>query len=140
MSLYDDLTALTKLKQSRNNLGLINEQLTELQELADNAEEALSALANGRERVEELAGVLEGAAGDNPLIAWAPEVLEAAQKLLEALPPEDADSIEELLSDAQNYAEEYETSLDDSDYSADDREEVWGNLLDLLEQIAEAVK
>lgn len=134
MPLKDDITALTKLKRTRNNLELIQEAITELREQADNAEDGLSALSSAREALSELSGALE--ADDNPFMSWAAEVRQMAENILAELPGEEVDEISDLITSAEEYAGEYELCLEDRDYSADDREEVWGNLLDALEDIA----
>jgi DNA repair exonuclease SbcCD ATPase subunit len=136
MPLKDDILALSKLKRTRNNLELIQEQLGEIRSLADDAESANELLTAAREAVQELdAG---GDADGNPFTEWWDEVAEAAEAFLKAL-PEEGESIDDLISEAEGYAEEYESCLDDRDYSADDREEVWGNLCNALEEIAGAM-
>lgn len=136
MALKDDVLALAKLKRTRNNLGLIQEMLAELREHADNAEGGLSALQSAREALEELQDVLD--ADDNPFMSWSAEVRKATGDFLAGL-PEETESVDDMITRAESYAEEYKECLEDKDYSADDREEVWGNLLNALEDIAGAM-
>jgi hypothetical protein len=46
------------------------------------------------------------------------------------------ESVSELITEAQDCAEEYENCLGDADYSAADREEAWNSLLAALAEIA----
>jgi len=134
--LKDDIYELAKLKRNPRNLALIQEQLGELRQLADDAESATELLTAAREAVQELEGSPD--ADGNPLTAWWDNVAMAAAAFLEAL-PEGGEDIGELVGEAEDYAEEYESSLEDRDYSREDREELWGNLLDALENIAGAM-
>lgn len=133
MTYKDDITALTKLSRSRRNLEKIQGSIEELRGFADDGEEALRALAELREALEGIGEMDE----DNPLLPDVSDIRGMAQDLLAAI-PEDL-SFDELVSEAEGYAEEYESCLDDSDYSADDREDIWGNLLDSLTNIADAL-
>jgi DNA repair ATPase RecN len=137
MALADDIRALARKRRSRPNLEKIQAQLGELRELADSAEDALQAMESAREALGELSGALED--DGNPLLSWSAEVREAADALL-ALLPEEGESPSELVSEAEEIAEEYESCLNDSDYSAYDRDEIWGNLMDALENIAGALR
>lgn len=132
MPLKDDIYALAKLKRSKKNLEKIQDQVAELRELADNAETVLESARTARDAVQDL---ISSGDGDNPLAAWWEDASMAGEKFLEEI-PEEAEDIGQLVSDAEGYAEEYEDCLGDPDYSAEDREEVWGNLLDALENIA----
>lgn len=131
-STRDELHALAKKKRSAKNLEAIQEMLTELREHADEAEATIGALAALREALEELG---EGN-DENPFTPWFSEMLLKAQDFLSELPSEEVDSIDETIAEAEGCAEEYESCLENKDYSADDREEVWGNLCDALENIA----
>ena len=132
--LKDDILALSKKSRSRRNLELIQGQIEELRGFADDAEEAISIAASLREALEAI-GEVDG--DSNPLLPWVSDIQEKAGELVILL-PEDL-SFDELVSEAEGYAEEYESCLEDSDMSADDREEVWGNLLDALINIADVL-
>jgi division protein CdvB (Snf7/Vps24/ESCRT-III family) len=136
MTLAEDIRALAQKRRSRPNLEKVQAQLDELRELADSAEYTLQALESAREALSELSGALDD--DGNPLLSWSAEVREAADALL-ALLPEEGESPSELISEAEEIAEEYESCLDDRDYSADGREEIWGNLMDAMENIAGAL-
>lgn len=133
----DDILALTKLRRNRNNLALIQEQLGEVSELAEAADVASSLAAAVWEAVEELTGA-EGSSG-NPLVPWFDDAVEAANLFQQSLPQEGAECIGDLVSEAEQAAEEYESSLDDRDYSAEDREGIWDSLMDALSNIADAM-
>jgi hypothetical protein len=132
----DDILALTKLKRSRNNLARIQDQLGEVGELAEAADVVNSLAAAVWEAVEELTGA-DGSG--NPMTPWFDDAVEAANLFQQSLPQEGAESVGDLVSEAEQAAEEYESCLEDRDYTADDREEVWGNLLDALSNIADAM-
>lgn len=132
----DELLALTKLRRNRANLEQVQEQITELREHYDNAAEAIEAAKEVFEAIDELTGT-DGSG--NPFTPWFDEVIEAAQVFQQALPQEDID-LDSMISDAEQMAEEYEESLDDRDYTADDREEIWGNLMNILTDIAAAME
>jgi hypothetical protein len=134
-SARDELYALAKKKRSAKNLEAIQEMLSGLRSHADDAEETIGAVARLREALEEIG---EGN-DENPFTPWFSEILLKAQDFLTELPSEEADSIDDLITEAEGYAEEYEQCLDDRDYSADNREEVWGNLCDALEEIAKVM-
>jgi flagellar biosynthesis regulator FlaF len=138
MPLKDDLHKLAKLSRNKKNLEKITDQLSELRDAADQAEGALNAVQAAREALTELADNLD--ADDNPLLPWAAELRDAAVIFTEVLPPEEADELDDLISEAEGNTERYEESLEDKDCTADDREEIWGELLDSLENIAEALQ
>lgn len=138
MPLKDDLHKLAKLPRNKKNLEKIQAQLGETRELADNASETISALYSVRQALTELEGALD--TDDNPLIPWAPDVREMTQKFLAEMPGEEADELDDLISEAEGNAECYEESLEEEDYTAEEREEIWGELLDSLENIAEALQ
>jgi hypothetical protein len=137
--LKDDILVLAKLSRSRKNLERIREQTGELSDLHDDAKQVLTEMAETRERLQELADALGGVPGDNPFTSWSQDLLEALSVFQAAFPAEDTENIGELIGEAVSYADDYESCLDDSEYSAVDREEVWGNLLDALENIAGAL-
>jgi len=129
----DEILALLKLRRTRNNLGLIQDKLSELRELADAADEAIRAATAVWEAVEELTGT---EASGNPLVPWFDDAVEAANLFQQSLPQEGSENVEELVSEAEQLAEEYEECLEDRDLSADDREGIWDNLLEALDNIA----
>jgi len=137
MPLKDDLLAKAKLKRSGNNLGLIQELLAEVRESADNATETLSALYSTRQALQELDGALD--CDDNPFLSFAPDLREMTQKFLAEMPGDETENIDDLITDAEGYAEEYESCLEDKGYSADDREGVWDSLQTALQDIADAI-
>jgi len=137
MPLKDDLYALSKLKRSKPNFTKIEEQLTELRQLSDGAEEALEKLAAAREALSELGGALDDA--DETLLPWASDLQLAITEFESALPSEDADGLGERISEAEDLAEAFEEASTDREYSAQDREDAWGELLDALIAIAEAL-
>jgi len=134
-STRDELYALAKKKRSRANLEAIQEMLETLREHADNAEEALSALARIREDAETFWESLDD---ENLFLLSGSDIKEKLQAFLDELPGEGED-VSDLITEAEGQAEEYENCLEDKDYSADDREEVWGNLLNALEEIAKVM-
>lgn len=138
MPLKDDLEELAKLPRTRKSLEKIQEQVTELREFADSAADALSALQSARESAAELEATLD--TDDNPVLPWAMSIREVVQVFLAELPEETDDDLDDLITDAEGYAEEYENCLEDKDYTKDDREEAWGFLLDALENIAGALQ
>lgn len=140
MPLKDDVLALAKLKRSRPNLEKIQGQLEELRGFADDGAEVLTALADAKEKAQEFYDLLENTGDDNPLLEWIPDVRPVVDKFLADLPGDEGDVVDELISEAEGQAEEYENCIDDRDYTTDDREEVWGNLLDTLSNIAEAMQ
>lgn len=134
-STRDELYALAKKKRSRENLEAIQEMLTELREHADRAEEALTALNRIREDANIFSSELDD---ENIFLPSGSDIQEKLQAFLDELPGEGED-VDDLLSEAEARAEEYENCLEDNDYSADNREEIWGNLLDTLEDIAKVM-
>lgn len=139
MPLKDDALALTKLSRNRRNLEKIQGQLEELRGFADDGAEVLTALADAREKAQEFYDLLENAGDDNPLFEWIPDMRLVVDKFLADLPGDEEDAVDELISEAEGQAEEYENCIEDKDYSADDREEIWGNLLDSMSNIAGAL-
>lgn len=131
-STRDELYALAKKKRSAKNLEAIQEMLTELREHADKADEALSALTRIREDAETFSENLDD---ENVFLPSGSEISEKITAFLDMLPESD-ENVDDLITEAEEYAGEYELCLDDKDYSADNREEVWGNLCDALENIA----
>lgn len=138
-ALRDDLYKLAKLKRTKPNFEKIQEQLTELKQYAEQATEAGDALEKAREAVDELDSVLENVvSNDNPLLQWSTTTKEVVSDFLRDT-PEGVESIGELIEEADGYADEYESCLDDRAYGADDREEVWGNLCNAIYNIAAAM-
>lgn len=134
-STRDMIYALAKRKRNPKNLEEIQEMLTELREHADRAETALNALAQIRESTEEFSEELDD---ENLFLSEGSEIQEKLKELL-AMLPEPEETVDDLIGSAEEYAEEYESCLEDSDYSADDREEVWGNLCNALTDIADVM-
>jgi hypothetical protein len=132
----DQVNALLKLKRNRNNLAQIQDVLGEVRELADTAETAVEAAKAAWAACEELTGA--GGEG-NPLVPWFDDAAEAANLFQQSLPGDDTQDIEELVSAAEEAAEEYENCLEDRDYSAEDREGIWDGLIDALDNIASAM-
>jgi len=122
--------------RGRKNLERIQERIAEL---ADDAEQVLTEMAETREQLDSLADALDGVDEGNPLTSWAQALSEALSVFQAAFPAADTENIGELIGEAFSYADDYECCHDDSEYSADDREEAWGNLLDALENIAGAL-
>lgn len=134
-STRDELYALAKKKRNPANLEAIQEMLTELREHADKADEALSALSRIREDAETFSENLDDG---NVFLPEGSGISEKITEFLDMLPEED-ENIADLITEAESYAEEYESCLEDKQYSADDREEIWGNLCDALEEIAKVM-
>jgi hypothetical protein len=137
MPLKDDLLAKAKLKRTRSNLELIQDLLAEARESADNATETISALYSTRQALQELDGALD--CDDNPFLSFAPDLREMTQRFLEEMPSDETENIDDLITDAEGYAEEYESCLDDSSYAREDREGVWDSLQTALQDIADAI-
>lgn len=135
--LKDDILALTKLKRTPKNFGKVQEQLTELRTLADDTEEALTALANARESLSELSGALDDT--DSSFLPWAGKLQLAITDFENELPSEDIDNFAELISEAEDSAGNFEEAASDRDYSAQEREDAWGELLDAMENIGNAL-
>lgn len=131
-SIRDELYALAKKKRSRNNLEAIQEMLTELREHADKAEEAMSALESIREHAQVFSENLDD---ENVFLPEGSEISAKITAFLDML-PEENESVDDLITEAESYAESCEECMADRDYSAADREEAWGNLCDALENIA----
>lgn len=138
--LVDELRKLGKLKRTRANFDTVAAQVAELKEHAESASTALDALTELREKAEELQGALGEAGDDNPLVQWSTSVNDAITDLLAALPGDEGDNISELVEEADGACDTYESAQDDRDYSAADREEAWGALLDSLENVANAIE
>lgn len=138
MSLKEDITRLTKLKRNGKNLEKIQEFLTELETYVDGAEAVTSAIAEAREKMQALEDELDGSGDDNPLTAGAADLRIAVEAFLDVIPEEGQD-IGDLVTEANGYAQEYENSIGDREYTAENRDEIWGNLLDALENITEAL-
>lgn len=134
MPLKDDLLKLSRLPRSRKNLEKIQGQLEELEELGDSEDEISTALESLRSALEEFTEA-EGS-DENPFSAWVSGAQAAAVIFLGSL-PEEREGISDVITGARGKAEEYENCLEDADYSAENREEIWGELLDALENIAE---
>lgn len=137
MPLKDDLYKLGKLRRSPRNFEKVQEQLTELRELSDGAEEALERLAATREALSELGGALDDA--DETLLPWASGLQLAITEFEGALPPDESDEIRERVSEAEDLAEAFEGAVSDHDYTKQEREDAWGELLDALIAIADAL-
>lgn len=68
---------------------------------------------------------------------WTTGAYEAVTDLLAVLPEgEDGEAFTEDINTAQQAAEEYEQAMDDREYSADNRAEIWGEMVDALENVA----
>lgn len=126
------------LKRSKANLETIQVFLTKLSEHHDGAEQAFIGIGAARESVQELADHLDSAEDGNPLLMDLKEWQEAARSFLEII-PEDTEQLAELIQAATESAQDYENSLDEHDLTADTREELWGDLISNLENIAEAL-
>jgi hypothetical protein len=138
--LADELRRLTKLKRTRANFETITEQIAELKEHAENAATVLELLTELREKADQLGGALEEVGDDNPLLQWSEDVSAAIVDLLVALPGDENEDISELVDDADKACDNYAEIQDDRDYTAQDREDVWGPLLDSLENIADTIE
>jgi hypothetical protein len=139
-TLADELRRLSRLKRTRTNFETITEQVAELKEHAENASVVLELLTELREKADELAGALDQAGDGNPLLQWSEDVNEAIVDLLVALPGDDASDISDDIDTAEQACDDYEEAQDDHDYTAQDRENLWGPLLDSLENIAIAIE
>lgn len=129
------------LKRSRTSLGSIQLFLTELDYHHDGAEQVLICMCASREIVEELADKLDRAdevEGNNPLLPDLKKWEETTKAFLSGI-PEDTEQLAELIQAAMESAQDYENSLDEHDLTADTREELWGDLINNLENIAEAL-
>lgn len=135
MTLTEEITRLSAKKRNRRNLEQIQAFLEQLQEHADNAEEAVNALARAREAAEELRDALDD--DENPLLPWSVDTRELADEFAGKL-PEESESVADLIREATDYAEEYENSLDER-MDADDRQEMWDNLINALDNISSAL-
>lgn len=138
MPLKEDLEKMASMKRSRPNFEKIQEQLTELREMSDNASEVLSAVDSSRDTLQELSDALDGTSDDNPLLGDVSALRDQVTDLLAALPGDDS-SIGELVDEAESAAEDYEQSLDDSDYDREDREELFDSLCNAMGNIASAI-
>ena len=139
-NLSDELRRLSQLKRTRANFETITQQVAELKEHAENASRVLELLTQLRNAADELAGALDTAGDDNPLLQWSEDVSEAIVDLLVALPGDDASDISDDIDTAEQACDDYEEAQDDHDYTAQDREDLWGPLLDSLENIAIAIE
>lgn len=135
MTLTEEINKLSAKKRNRRNLEQIQAFLEQLQEHADNAEEAVNALARARETAEELRDALDD--DENPLLPWSVDTRELADEFAGKL-PEEGESVADLIREATDYAEEYENSLDER-MDADDRQEMWDNLINALDNISSAL-
>jgi hypothetical protein len=138
--LAEELRALGKLKRTRSNYEKVADKVAELKANAESASTVLNSLAALRENAEDLESALGDAAGDNPLLEWSSAVSLALTDFLAALPGEDGFDISELVEEADGFCDAYGDAQDDTGYSAQDREEAWGALLDSLENIARALE
>lgn len=137
VTLKDELKRLAGKKRSGKAFDEISQQVAELTEHAGTAADYLTALETAREAMSELSGALDGTE-DNPLTEGAHLVKDAVDAFLEAL-PESEESIATLIEEAESACDEYENVKDDTDYTAQDREDAWGELCDALDNIAEAL-
>ena len=136
----DELRKLGKLKRTRANFEKVQAEVEELTEHGENAEQVISALNTLREAASELESALNEAGDENPLLQWSSDIASALAEFMDALPGEEGDDIGGLIEEASSACENYEQAQDDRDYSADDREEAWGALLDALENVASAIE
>jgi hypothetical protein len=139
-NLSDELRRLSQLKRTRANFETITAQVAELKDQTEDASTILELLTELRDKANELAGALEQAGGDNPLLEWSDDVSEAIVDLLVALPGEEGLDIRELVDEADEACDDYDSAQDDRDYTAQDREDIWGPLMDCLEEIANAIE
>lgn len=137
----DELRKMGKLKRNKKNFETIQAEVESLKEHAESASEIFSALEELRTVTERLENALDQAGDDNPLVAnWSGDVRDAMTYLLQHLPGEDEDDDPgEIIDEVAEACEEYESSLENRDLSADDREEIWGSILDGLENVANAI-
>jgi DNA repair exonuclease SbcCD ATPase subunit len=138
-TLADELRRLSNLKRTRTNFETIKEQVAELKEQTENASTVLELLTELREKADQLAGALEEVGDGNPLLQWADNVSEAIVDLLVTLPGDENGNISELVDDADEACDNYEAIQDDAGYTAQDRVDLWGPVMDALENIADAI-
>lgn len=133
------LHKLARAKRSRANLEKVQALLEEIKdnieplgELADEIQTLNDALAEVQEKVTNV--------DDSLLPSRYVSRLEDALRVLDGLLPANEDpalNIAELIDSAQGTAEEYESSLDDTDMAADDRESIWEQLTEQLTEIGD---
>lgn len=136
--LAEELRTLAGRKRTRKNFEAIKQQLAELAEQAESASEYLESLSEIREAVGTLSDQLDSVADDNPLVGDVGTIRDAAAEFLAALPDDD-EPITTLVEEAQEASDEYEEAIEDREYTAEVRDEIWGTLCDALDNIANAI-
>jgi predicted nucleic acid-binding Zn-ribbon protein len=128
---------LASAKRSRAKLEDIQTLLAEIKdntEPLDDLTQDIQTLNNSINSVR--AGV---DAVDNSIMPsqYASELTDALDALDRLLPGDDdaAMGVRELIDTAIETADDYESSLDDTEMSAEDREEIWGTLQDQLTEV-----
>jgi hypothetical protein len=141
MTIAEDIHKLAGARRSRANLEKIQAELTELTQNGEPMEDWGSEIYTLNTAVAALQEQTENI--DNSIMPsiYAAKLLDALESLTKLLPGSEDPvlGLPVLISNAVDHANEYESSLDDRDVTAEEREETWGHLQQALTEIGDAL-
>lgn len=136
-----DLRKVAGKKRSGANLELVKSTIEELEDTKTSIEEWTEKVSAVREAVNELLEHQEEMDREVLTAEAADTIATAAQGLVGVLPGEDGPITEfsEYYDTAVSAADELESMLEDREYSAEERDEKWEEIVEQLGYMAEAL-
>jgi chromosome segregation ATPase len=139
----DTLRKMAKRKRSRANLDDVRDNvLGELEEIREKTSTYTSAVETLTDNLDEMVDALDDlrdhAVIDDAEHAKRQAAIETFRGML-SISEEETPDLDGAVEALTEVVDEYESSLDDRDLAAEDREQIWGELQDKLIDVADAL-